>query len=218
MRRISSVVALSLLLFVPLATAFAISARPDDERRVAELLSPHPDIEALRALGPGALPALSDLYGRSDESRRMTIAWTLYTLGWKSEEATRALMRDARSSNARLRLQVQSALGRISNDPEVVDVLLENVRDDDVPMYRDKAAVTLASNQVHLTEDQRLRMYERLIAALADPSLQVRQSALRALQFQTGQTKNFDPAGSRAARESALGEWQRWLQAYRSNM
>jgi HEAT repeat protein len=214
----SSVVALSLLLTIPLATAFAASARPDDERRVAALLSPHPDIEAIRALGPGVLPALAGLYERSDETRRMTIAWTLYSLGWKSEQAERALMRDARSSNVRLRLQVQSALGRVSSDPEVVDVFLENVRDDDGPMYRDKAAVTLASNQVHLTEDQRFRVYERLIAALADPSLQVRQSALRALQFQTGQTKNFDPAGSPKARESALGEWQRWLQAYRSNM
>jgi HEAT repeat protein len=216
MRRNSSVVALSLFLIVPLAPAFAAAARPDDERRVAALLSPHPDIEALRALGPGVLPALAGLYERSDEAHRMTIAWTLYSLGWKSEEAKRVLMRDARTSNARLRLQVQSALGRVSNDPEVVDVLLENVRNDDSPMNRDKAA--LANNQVHLTDGQRFRLFERLIDSLGDPNLQVRRSALQALHFQTGQTKNFDPAGSPEARESALGEWQRWLQAYRSNL
>jgi HEAT repeat protein len=217
MARISSVVACFLLLIVSFAPASAAAARSDDEHRVAALLSPHPDIEAIRALGPGVLPALTGLYERSDEVLRASIAWTLYSLGWRSEEAARVLMRDVRASNTNLRLQVHRALGRVSDDPEVVDVLLDNVRDDD-PMYRDKAACALANNQIHLTGGQKFRMYERLIGALRDPSLQVRQSALQALQLQTGQTRNFNPAGSPEARESALREWQRWLEAYRSNL
>ena len=217
MARISSVVASSFLLTVSIAAALA-AAPPAAERQLAALLSPHPDFEAIRALGPGVLPALAGLYERSDEARRMTIAWTLYSLGWKSEDARRVLMRDVRSSNPSLRLQVQVALGRVSNDPEVVDELLDNAQDEDNPQFRDKAACALANDQIHLTDVQKLRLYERLVDALGDPNLQVRQIALEALRMLTGQTRSFDPAASQEAREPALRDWQRWLEAYRSRL
>jgi HEAT repeat protein len=217
MRRISSVFASSLILIASIAAALA-AAPPPSERQLAALLSPHPNIEAIRALGPGVLPALAGLYERSDETRRTTIAWTLYSLGWKSEEAKRALMHDVRSSNASLRLQVQVALGRVSNDPEVVNELLDNAQDEDNPQFRDKAACALANDQIHLTDVQKLRLYERLVDALGDPNLQVRQIALEALRMLTGQTRSFDAAASQEAREPALREWQRWLEAYRSRL
>jgi len=217
MRRILSVFASSLILIASIAAALA-AAPPPSERQLAALLSPHPNIEAIRALGPGVLPALAGLYERSDETRRTTIAWTLYSLGWKSEEAKRALMRDVRSSNASLRLQVQVALGRVSNDPEVVNELLDNAQDEDNPQFRDKAACALANDQIHLTDVQKLRLYERLVDALGDPNLQVRQIALEALRMLTGQTRSFDPAASQEAREPALRDWQRWLEAYRSRL
>ena len=217
MRRILSVFASSLILIASIAAALA-AAPPPSERQLAALLSPHPNIEAIRALGPGVLPALAGLYERSDETRRTTIAWTLYSLGWKSEEAKRALMRDVRSSNASLRLQFQVALGRVSNDPEVVNELLDNAQDEDNPQFRDKAACALANDQIHLTDVQKLRLYERLVDALGDPNLQVRQIALEALRMLTGQTRSFDPAASQEAREPALRDWQRWLEAYRSRL
>jgi len=217
MTRISSVFASSLILIASIAAALA-AAPPPSESQLAVLLSPHPNIEAIRALGPGVLPALAGLYERSDETRRTTIAWTLYSLGWKSEEAKRALMRDVRSSNASLRLQVQVALGRVSNDPEVVNELLDNAQDEDNPQFRDKAACALANDQIHLTDVQKVRLYERLVDALGDPNLQVRQIALEALRMLTGQTRSFDPAASQEAREPALREWQRWLEAYRSRL
>ncbi len=210
MRRFCSVVAGSILL--------AGAARPADERQVAALIAPHPDIEAIRALGPGALPALASLYERSDETQRTSIAWTFYTLGWKSEEAKRVLMRDVHTENTDLRLQVQWALGRVSNDSDVVETLVDNMRNDDNPLFRDKAACALANDQIHLTEDQKLRLYERLVDALRDEKLQVRQIALQALRIQTGQTKNFDPSAPSQAREAALREWTRWLDAYRSHL
>jgi len=106
----------------------------------------------------------------------------------------------------------------VSNDPEVVNELLDNAQDEDNPQFRDKAACALANDQIHLTDVQKLRLYERLVDALGDPNLQVRQIALEALRMLTGQTRSFDPAASQEAREPAFREWQRWLEAYRSRL
>jgi hypothetical protein len=208
----------TILLSVVMAPVLTAGGPPVDEGRVAALLSPSPNLDAIRALGPGVLPVLAALYERSDEVLRTTIAWTLYSLGWKSEEAKRVLMRDVHTPNADLRLQVQWALGRVSSDPDVVEVLVDNMRNDDNPLFRDKAACALANDQVHLTEDQKFRLYARLVDALRDPNLQVRQIALQALRIQTGQTKSFDPSGSPEAREAGIKEWMRWLDAYRSHL
>jgi len=191
---------------------------PPDTRSVEALLSPSPDVEAIRALGPGVLPALAALYERSDAAGRTRIATTFYALGWMSEDAKRVLMRDVHTTDTNLRLQVQWALGRVSNDADVVETLVANMRNDDNPLFRDKAACALANDQIHLTEDQKVRLYQRLVEALGDDKLQVRQIASKALQIQTGQTKNFDPAGTPQAREAAIREWTRWLDTYRSHL
>ena len=194
------------------------AGQPVDEHEVEALLVPTPDLEAIRKLGPGVLPALAALYERSDTARRTSIAWTFYSLRWKSEEAKRVLMRDMHTEDGDLRLQVQWALGRVSNDPDVVETLVGNMRNDDNPLFRDKAACALANDQIHLTEDQKLRLYARLVDALGDEKLQVRQIALKALRIQTGQTKNFDPAAPPQARQAALQEWMRWLDTCRSHL
>jgi len=209
MTRPWSILAGSLLLSVSTAPALVSAAQSPGERQVAALLAPSPDIGAVRAFGPEVLPVLAALYGRSDAARRTSIAWTLYS---------RALMRDVHTDDTDLRLQVQWALGRVSNDPDVVETLVDNMRNDGNPLFRDKAACALANDQIHLTEDQKLRLYQRLIDALRDDRLQVREIALKALQIQTGQTKNFDPAGPPQAREAGLQEWTRWLDAYRSHL
>lgn len=218
MARLARIIALCLLLGASIVPALAAAPRPSDERQVAALLSPHPDLEAIRAIGPGVLPALAAIYERSDEAQRTAIASTFYALGWKSEEAKRVLMRDVHTPNTDLRLQVQWALGRVSNDADVVDVLLDNMRNDDNPLFRDKAACALAHDQIHLNEDQKFRLYVRLVDALRDPKPDVRQIAIQVLRIQTGQTKNFDPAASPQAREAAIREWQRWLETYRSHL
>ena len=89
---------------------------------------------AIKAIGQPVLPKLVQLYETAtNDSLKARVAQTLYELSWKSPEAKRALMKDAHTANADLRLQVQWALGRVSGDQDVVDTLLANMRDDSNP-------------------------------------------------------------------------------------
>ena len=173
---------------------------------------------AVKALGPGVLPVMVRLYESSDEMQRTRIAETFYQLGWKSPAAKRVLMKDVHTSNQYLRLQVQWALGRVSSDDDVVDVLLENMENDANPLFRDKATCALAYDQIHLTEKQKARLYEGLIQALSDPKVDVRRIALQALSIHTGQTKGFNPEAQVAERENSIRQWKRWLEEYKSNL
>lgn len=175
------------------------------------------DFKQIQAMGPGVMPALARLYTTSSEQERASIAYVFYNLGWKSPEAKRALMADVRTQNQTLRLQVQWALGRVSDDPDVVDVLLENMQHDPVPLFRDKAACALAYDQIHLAPAQKLKLLDGLVRALDDDKVQVRQIALQALQILTGQTKSFPPGATAEARRPAVEEWKRWLAEYRAN-
>jgi HEAT repeat protein len=176
------------------------------------------DFKQIQAMGPGVMPALARLYTASSEEERATIANVFYSLGWKSPEAKRALMADVHTQNQMLRLQVQWALGRVSDDADVVDVLLENMQNDPVPLFRDKAACALAYDQIHLAPAQKMRLFEGLVRALEDDKVQVRQIALQALQILTGQTKGFHPVAPPDARRRAVEEWKRWLAEYRANL
>jgi HEAT repeat protein len=175
------------------------------------------DYQTVAAMGRAALPELVRLYAQSPPTERATIAQVFYNLGWKSEEARRALMADVHTSDSNLRLQVQWALGRVSDDPAVVDVLLDNMRNDPVPLFRDKAACALAYDQVHLSAAQKLRLFEGLVGALEDPKPQVRQVAIQALSILTRQTKGFQASGTPEARTAAVEAWTRWLAEYRAN-
>ena len=120
-------------------------------------------------------------------------------------------MQDIHTQNSQLRLTVQWALGRVSNDEEVVDALLNNMQNDPNPLFRDKSACALASDQIHLSEEQKVHLLEGLIQALSDPKPQVRNIAIKALKVQTGQTKGFNPKAPARDRESIIREWQSWL-------
>ena len=175
--------------------------------------------QALKEMGPAVLPVLVGLYEQSsDEDQRGNVATMFYQLGWKSAEAKRVLMKDVHTQNQLLRLRVQYALGRVSNDSDVVDVLLANMQNDPNPLFRDKAACALTYDQIHLTEQQKVRLYEGLIRALKDPKLQVRQIALLALKIRTGQTKGFPAKGPEPAQAASIREWEKWLQEYKSNL
>ncbi len=177
------------------------------------------DIGAIKSLGQPVLPKLVALYEAStDEGLKARVAQTLYELSWKSPEAKRALMKDVHTANPDLRLQVQWALGRVSNDQDVVETLLANMRTDSNPLFRDKAACALANDQVHLSEPQKVRLYEALIDALRDDKVDVRSIALQALSIHTGQTKGFNPNGSLPEREQKIRVWKRWLEEYTSGL
>jgi hypothetical protein len=196
------------------ASAVAANADPSPLRAAAVA----GDWKQVQAMGPGILPSLARLYASGSEKEKATIAYVFYQLGWKSPEAKRALMADVHTQDQALRLQVQWALGRVSDDPDVVDVLLENMQRDPVPLFRDKAACALAYDQIHLAPAQRLRLFEGLTQALDSETPQVRQIALQALQILTGQTKGFVPGAEPEARRRAVLEWKRWLAEYRSSL
>ena len=205
------------VVLVWLAATSLVAAAPADSARLREAARAG-DWQAVRAIGPAALPELASLYRASSTAERAVIAQIFYNLGWKCEDAKRALMADAHTADPALRLQVQWALGRVSDDPAVIDVLLDNMRNDPIPLFRDKAACALAYDQVHLAPAQKLRLFEGLVGALDDPKLQVRQVAIQALSILTQQTKGYQPGGDAPARSAAVTAWRRWLVEYRANL
>jgi hypothetical protein len=198
------------------ATSSASAAQSEERLRPLALAA---DAEALRPEGPAVLPRLARLYEVTVSPKgRAQIARVFYRLGWPSEDAKRVLMADVHTSDRELRLEVQWALGRVSADAEVVDVLLENMRHDRSPLFRDKAACALAHDQIHLAPEQKARLFAGLIAALDDPTPQVRQISLQALHILTGQTKGYQPLADADARRAAIEAWRRWLAEYRSQL
>lgn len=177
------------------------------------------NVGAVRALGRPVLPQLVRLYENSrDDSFKARVAETFYQLGWESQEAKEALMRDVHTSNPELRIQVQWALGRVSSDQDVVDTLIANMRNDSNPLFRDKAACALAEDQIHLTERQKVRLFGALIGALRDDKLDVRRIAIQALRIQIGQDKGFNPDASWADREQKVRQWEAWLDGYKREL
>ena len=143
--------------------------------------------ESLKQYGESVIPALLELYKEGDNPQKTLVAGALYYLSIKSEEAREILMKDIHTPDQDLRLQVQWAVGRVSNDDIVVRALLDNMRNDPNPVFRDKAACALAHDQPHLTEKQRVLLLEGLVQALEDEKPDVRNIASLALQIQTGQ-------------------------------
>ena len=207
-----------LLLSLLLAPAAAAGASATDDAHVRGLVLPNSNVEAIKALGPEVVPTLVRLYEQSNEDERAVIAGTFYALGWKSPEAKRVLMQDVHTAHQSLRLQVQWALGRVSSDRDVVDVLLDNMRHDQSPLFRDKAACALAHDQIHLSEAQKVYLYQRLIESLGDPNPQVRDIAIKALAIHTGQSKGFRPGAPAEERERVIAAWNTWLAEYRAHL
>ena len=168
-------------------------------------------------MGREVMPVMARLYESAGADQRADIADMWYGMGWESPEAKRALLTDVHTNNQRLRLAAQWALGRVSSDDDVVEILLGNMQNDGNPLFRDKAACALAYDQIHLSPRQKTRLYEGLIYALNDSKPQVRQIALQALGILTGQNKGFDPNGSPEARQKAVDQWKKWLNDFRAN-
>lgn len=190
---------------------------PLDRAKLHEAVSKY-DGNAVRPMGRAVLPELVRMYEASDEDGREKIAAIFYQLKWRSPEARRVLLKDVHTRHQALRLHVQYALGSVSDDLDVVDALVDNMEHDENPLFRDKAACSLAYDQIHLTPKQKAHLFERLIDALASPVLQVRQIALQALRIHTGQTKGFQPNAAENLRSRQIEEWKKWLVQYRSSL
>lgn len=190
---------------------------------VRALITPLPDVREpqitkLKAMGPEVMPHLARLYAQSSEDDRAVIAWIMYSVGIRSPESRAALLKDVHTQNEKLRMQVQWALGRVSDDTEVVDVLYDIMRNDPNALFRDKAACALAYDQIHLTEKQKVLLYRKLIDALSDTKSQVRMIAIQALNIHTGQTKGFNPNAPEEQRRNSIERWKLWLSEYEKNL
>ena len=128
------------------------------------------------------------------------------------------MLEDLDTQNQNLRLQVQWALGRVSDDTQVVELLATIMRNDPNPLFRDKAACALAYDQIHLTEKQKVQLFRLLIEGLKDAKPQVRAISIQALEIQTGQRKGFLPDAAPDARNQAIAAWTRWLKEYEQNL
>jgi HEAT repeat protein len=206
-----------MLLFLSSSTALAAEL-PEAKREAIVAILDSAEYERLKPLTPGVFDDLLVLYPASDISRRAQIANALYFLSIKSERARELLLKDVYADDQQLRLAVQWALGRVSDDEIVVKTLLDTMQNDPNPLFRDKAACALAHDQVHLTEKQNLLLLEGLILALNDEKDDVRRIAILALQIKTGQTKDFDPSASHPQRAPALARWEEWLTDYKRNV
>jgi HEAT repeat protein len=200
------------LLLVILAGSVAVAGS-----RVAELVA-REDVAGLRAIGPSAAAEMVRLYRDGDVAQRTRIAHLFYQLSWQSPAAMEALMDDVRTEDPGLRIAVQYALGRVSDNPAVVDNLLKNMMHDPNPYFRDKAACALTYDQVHLSEAEKVRVYEGLIQALSSAEPQVRAIAILALRIQTGQTKGFLPSAPPDKRQQSIAQWKKWLAEYKENL
>ncbi|HUP58681.1 MAG TPA: HEAT repeat domain-containing protein [Bdellovibrionota bacterium] len=153
-----------------------------------------------------------------DPTQKAWIAQLLYGLGIPSAEAKRVLMKDVKTQDRNLRLQVQWALGRVSGDDDVVAVLLENMLSDGNALFRDKAACALASDQIHLSPKQKVKLYDGVIRGLASSEPQVRSISIQVLKIQTGQDKGYNPGAGEPERQTKIEEWRKWLKEYESNL
>jgi hypothetical protein len=217
-RRLSLLFASACLLIAPLSL---LAQNQDQNLELSQRVTPlveAGDAAGLRELGPDAIPSMAWLYELSDEPQRARIANLFYEIGIKSDAAERALMRDVHTTNPDLRLAVQYALGRVSDDPEVIEALLDTLQNDGNPLFRDKAACALAYDQVHLNEAQKVRVYEGLIQALSNPKSQVRAVSIQALSILTGQTKGYHHLLSEERRERSIEMWQKWLDEYKAQL
>lgn len=209
-RRLSLLVVSTLLLSVPV---FA----EELSQKVTRLVEAD-DADGLRALGDDAIASMVWLYELSEETERIRLANLFYRMGTRSQVAERALVRDFHTENVELRLAVQYALGRVSDDPMVIETLLYTLENDRDPLFRDKAACALAYDQIHLDDKQKVRIYEGLIAALSNPKSQVRAVSIQALSILTGQTKGFHALYPEDRRERSIAMWQNWLEEYRARL
>lgn len=178
------------------------------------------DYEALRALGPDVMEVLAEIYTSREATReREKVAWAFYQLGFESQAAVAALMPDVEGEvDENLRISAQYALGRVGDDPVIVEVLLRNMRTAPTFHLRDKAACALAYDQVHLSERQKVLLFAGLIDALEDPKADVRHIAILALSIHTGQRKGFVEQAPIASREKAIRAWREWLAEYRAQL
>lgn len=179
---------------------------------------PQSNIRAIKAIGPDALDPIAIAYAEGDETQRVRLAWLMWRLGLENEKAADVLLKDAKTENKSLRLNVQYALGSVSGDRVVVDTLLDTMLNDENGLFRDKAACALANDQRHLDYEQRYYLYRGLIKGLSNELYQIRDISIKALKIHTGQKMGYVALGGPENRIESIARWNEWLEEYRQSL
>jgi hypothetical protein len=211
----------SLKIILLLLLSYNISTTGSAESIDTELLIKYVstyNIEAVKKLGPDVMPLLADLYIVSHINQKKVIANIFYQLKLESEIAENALMQDINTDDEQLSISIQNALDSVSSDQDVGDSLLENTLHDRNAYFRDKAECNLAYDQTHLSDEDKVPMYECLINGLSSSNKQVRSIAIKALKIHTGQTKEFDPGAILEERHESIKRWENWIEEYKENI
>lgn len=208
----------TLLTFLALLASTPAAAVSFDEQELQELIADYNGRAIAEQFGLEILPELVRLYRAGDTQERARIAAIFYQLGWQSEEAKAVLLNDLDTPDETLRIRVQYALGRVSNDDVVVERLLETVQHGDTPLIRDKAACGLAHDQIHLTEPQKVRLFRGLIDLLESPVKETRSLAIRVLHVHTGQAKGYSAHLPVEHRAPGVARWKLWIDEYEANL
>jgi len=204
-----------LLMLGSLAMGADLSA---EDAKVLDLINDN-EYQEMVAMAPGIVDSLIRIYDVSDDPKQKAkVARAFYQLGVVSEQAERLLMENLDTTDVSLRLQSQWALGRVSRSPEVPSRLLDIMRNDPSPLFRDKAACALAYDQIHASPVDKLLIYQGLVEGLTDEKPDVRQISLLALKIHTGQTKGYDYNADPAQRDQAIARWREWLREYERNL
>jgi len=214
---------LGTVLFLVSTTLFALTS--DDAAQVDAIIAANEfhispeDLATLKAFGPDVVDHVLQRYQQADEDRQKAkLAAVMWSLGMKNETATDVLLQDIHAGDETLRINVQYALGSLSSSPVVVNALLDNMRNDDNPLFRDKAACTLAYDQIHLDPQQKYFLYRGLIEGLGDEKAQVRDISIRALEIHTGQRFGFAAKSGPQQRSAAITRWNAWLKDYQKSL
>ncbi len=210
----------SLLLILFVQSVYANDSQDLNQDKIDALIAEKKvPIKQIKDMGPKVLPYLVITYKNAiDNLTKAKVAWVFYQLSWRSEEAKAIMLEDIHISDRVLRLQVQWALGRVSDDYVIVQSLVDNMRNDPNPLFRDKAACALASDQIFQAPRQRYLMLKEIIDALEDDNEQVRKIANKALEVNTGQNKGYQYNADLGQRQRAIERWIVWLEEFHENL
>lgn len=179
---------------------------------------PAEDVLAIGKFGAAAHEQLNKAYEQADAAGKARLANLFWRLGAKNPDATELLLADAKTRDRSLRLSVQYALGSVSDDPIVVETLLDTMLNDNNGLFRDKAACALANDQPHLDYHQKYELYRGLIIGMSNELFQIRDISFRVLKIHTGQSLGYTPYGGPEKRVESLVRWNEWLAEYQQSL
>jgi len=176
-------------------------------------------VKEIKDYGYRAIPILTELYNEAESNReKIIIADLFWRLGWNSPEIEKTLIKDLDTDDQGLKINVQWGIAKSTQSDIVIEKILYSSIHDPNPIVRDKASCALASDFIHISPSQRIKLLRGLVEGLSSDIHQVRNSSILALKIQTGQTKGFTAADNIKSRKKSIDKWHVWLDEYQKHI